>query len=307
MARATGAGVVITKNAADDTLVFATGPIKPAVRAATTAALATNTRSGNVLTASANGALAAQDGITLVAGERLLAKNEATGANNGIYTVTTVGDGSTAWALTRTTDADASDEVKAGLLVYVCEGSTLADTLWSLTTNDAVVLNTTALTFAQFTGGGAANLDGLSDVVIASPAAGQVLLHDGTDWDNTALTAALHLTIHGGGSAITTGVKADVEVPYACTVTGWRLVADQSGSIVLDLWKDTYANFPPTVADTIAGSEKPTLSSATKNEDTSLSTWTTTLAKGDWLRVNVDSITTVTRVHLTLLVRRTGA
>lgn len=104
------------------------------------------------------------------------------------------------------------------------------------------------------------------------------------------------ITIDGGGSAITTGVKGFISVPYACTINSWDIFADQSGSIVIDVWKDTYANFPPTVADTIAGSEKPTLSSAQKNQDLTLSTWTTAVTAGDTIGYNVDSATTVTRV-----------
>ena len=113
---------------------------------------------------------------------------------------------------------------------------------------------------------------------------------------------AIYLVLDGGGQAITTGVKADVRVPYSGTITGWEMVANASGSIVIDVWKDTYANFPPTVADTIAGSEKPTLSSASKNQDTTLSTWTTAITAGDWLRFNVDSAATVQRVALAIQV-----
>jgi hypothetical protein len=113
------------------------------------------------------------------------------------------------------------------------------------------------------------------------------------------------LIIDGGGSAITTGVKGDIEVPFNCTITGWEVLADQTGSIVIDVWKDTYANFPPVVGDSIAGSEKPTLSSADKNQDTSLSTWTTSVSANDILRFNVDSASTVTRVTLSLTVTRT--
>jgi hypothetical protein len=112
--------------------------------------------------------------------------------------------------------------------------------------------------------------------------------------------------IDNAGVAITTGVKIDYPVPYNCTVTAWELVADVSGSIVVDIWQDTYANFPPTVADTITGAEKPTLSAVQKNQDTSLAAgagWA--LTKGRWLRFNVDSATTVTRVTLKLSVTRT--
>ncbi|CAB4172862.1 hypothetical protein UFOVP1476_35 [uncultured Caudovirales phage] len=115
-------------------------------------------------------------------------------------------------------------------------------------------------------------------------------------------TETINVIIDGGGAAITTGVKADLLIPYACTITAARLLADQSGSIVVDIWKDTYANFPPTVADTVTASAKPTLSSAQKYQDTTLTGWTTSLAAGDYLRINVDSVTTVTRVTLALTI-----
>jgi hypothetical protein len=121
----------------------------------------------------------------------------------------------------------------------------------------------------------------------------------------TNVTSSIMLIIDGGGSAITTGIKGDIEVPFACTITAWEVLADQSGSIVIDVWKDTYANFPPTVGDTITGTEKPTLSSAAKNQDTNLTSWTTSVSANDILRFNVDSATTVTRVTLSLTVTRT--
>jgi hypothetical protein len=119
------------------------------------------------------------------------------------------------------------------------------------------------------------------------------------------LVSALSVVLDGGGAAITTGVKLDIEVPFACTITANRLFADQSGSIVIDIWKDTYANFPPTVADTITASAKPTLSAASKSQDTTLTGWTTAIAAGDVLRFNVDSAATVTRVTLSLTISRT--
>jgi len=117
-------------------------------------------------------------------------------------------------------------------------------------------------------------------------------------------TESINIIIDGGGSAITTGVKTDLLIPYACTITAARLLADQTGSIVVDLWKDTYANFPPTAGDSITAAAKPTLSSGFKYEDTTLTGWTTALAAGDYLRVNVDSATTVTRVALVLTITR---
>jgi hypothetical protein len=118
-------------------------------------------------------------------------------------------------------------------------------------------------------------------------------------------TGGIQFIIGGGGSAITTGIKGDIEMPFAGVITANRLFADQTGSIVIDLWKDTYANFPPVVGDSITASAKPTLSSASKSEDTTLTGWTTTFAAGDIIRVNVDSATTLTRVTLALRFRRT--
>ena len=123
----------------------------------------------------------------------------------------------------------------------------------------------------------------------------------------SAKTTVVGIVIDGGGSVITTGVKGYIQVPYACTVDAWRIFADASGSIVIDVWKDTYANFPPTDADSMPGSGKePTLSSAQKAEDTDVTDWTTDdINAGDVIGFNVDSATTVKRVTLQLFVTRT--
>jgi len=118
-------------------------------------------------------------------------------------------------------------------------------------------------------------------------------------------TGDILFIVDGGGSAITTGVKGDVVVDFDCSISRQTLVADVSGSIVIDIWKDTYANFPPTVADTITASAKPTLSAATKAQDSTLTGWTKAITAGDTLRFNVDSASTVTRVTLVLRVART--
>lgn len=104
------------------------------------------------------------------------------------------------------------------------------------------------------------------------------------------------LNLDGGGSAITTGQKGYVRVPYSMTITGVEVVADQSGSIVVDVWKDTYANFPPTDADSITASAPPTLSTAQKSQDVTLTGWTTSVTAGDYIGWNVDSAATVTYV-----------
>lgn len=112
------------------------------------------------------------------------------------------------------------------------------------------------------------------------------------------------ITLDGGGSAITTGTKGYIEVPYNATINRVTMLADQSGSCVVDVWKDTYANYPPTVADTITASAKPTITTAIKSQDSTLTGWTTSITAGDVLGFNVDSCSTITRLHLILKVTK---
>lgn len=114
----------------------------------------------------------------------------------------------------------------------------------------------------------------------------------------------VNFVMDGIGSVIPTGVQGFIEIPFACTIVSASLLADVSGSIVVDLWKDTYANYQPTVADTITASAKPTIATALKSQDTTLAGWTTALAQGDVLAVNINSITSITRCTLSLVVTR---
>ena len=116
----------------------------------------------------------------------------------------------------------------------------------------------------------------------------------------------LGVTIDGAGSAITTGSAGFLRIPYDCTISAVDVVADQSGSIVVDVWKDSYANFPPTDADSITASAPPTLSASQKSTDATLTGWTTSLTKGDYLAFNVDSASTITKATVTLVVSRTS-
>lgn len=132
---------------------------------------------------------------------------------------------------------------------------------------------------------------------------------NGSAWQGYSGSAlrTITLTVDGGGTALATGVVADLYVPFDATIVAVRALADQSGSVVVDIWKDTYANFPPTDADTITASAPVTISTATKSEDTTLTGWTVALAAGNTLRFNVDSVTTITRVTITLSIIVTGA
>lgn len=133
--------------------------VKESVRAATTANI---TLSGEQTI----------DGVACVAGDRVLAKNQSTGAQNGIYVVS-------AGAWSRSADADADAEVTAGLWVRVEEGSVNADTGYLLTTNNPITVGSTALTFTQFptTGGGAhasTHQDGGGDEISVAGLSGEL-------------------------------------------------------------------------------------------------------------------------------------
>lgn len=129
--------------------------------------------------------LAAIDGVTPIAGDRILVKNQTTPAANGIYVAA-------AGAWTRSTDADAANEVE-GLAVFVNEGTTQADTSWTCTANAPITLNTTALPFTQFQGAGTYN-------------AGAGLLQTGNAFDVVAGDTSL--TVAADSVIVNTGIIA---------------------------------------------------------------------------------------------------
>jgi len=112
---------------------------------------------------------------------------------------------------------------------------------------------------------------------------------------STGKTGQIVVGFDGGGLALTSGKQQDLQIPYAGTLTDWAIVGDISGSAVVDVWKKS--TYPPAVGQTITASAKPTLASAT-NATGSCSTWTTAVAAGDWLRFNLDSVATITRLLL---------
>jgi len=112
----------------------------------------------------------------------------------------------------------------------------------------------------------------------------------------------IQVIIDGGGVAIETGVKARLHMGYPCTIKSVTMGADQSGSIVVDIWKDTYANYPPTDADSITAAAVPTISATNKYQNTTLVGWTTSITADDWLFFNVDSCSSITQCVVDLIV-----
>jgi hypothetical protein len=127
-----------------------------------------------------------------------------------------------------------------------------------------------------------------------------------TGFTSTGVTlGSFGITIDGSGSSITPGLKNYLSLPYNGYITGYVIIADQSGSTSIDIWKDNYGSFPPTSGDSITGGNYPSLSSQQINQDTTLSGWTTNFSVGDIICFNVISATTVTRINLTINVTKT--
>lgn len=133
--------------------------IKDSCRVATEAAISGTYNNGTsgvgaTLTYGSNGAISV-DGVTLIANNRVLVKDQSDATQNGIYFVSTVGDGSNAAVLTRALDADSSADVTGGLFTFIEEGSTNADAGFVLSNvTGSATLGTTDIGFTQFSGAG---------------------------------------------------------------------------------------------------------------------------------------------------------
>jgi hypothetical protein len=182
--------------------------------------------------------------------------------------------------------------------------------------SDITSLNglTTALTPAQ--GGTGSTSIGSAGAIVYSNGtrlvptsagtAGQIATSNGSGVVSfQSQVASIVYVVDGGGAIYSTGLKGFLQIPFNCTITAVSLLADQTGSTVIDIWKDTYANFPPTGADSITGAAKPTITDSNKSVNSTLTGWTTTITAGDVLAFNVDSVTSITRVTITLSVNRT--
>jgi hypothetical protein len=137
-----------------------------------------------------------------------------------------------------------------------------------------------------------------------------VLVDDTTGaaiWVSTASAgeAAIEYVVDGAGSELTTGLKGFLEVPFDCTIITGRLFADTSGSVVVDIWSEPYADYPPTDADSITAAAPLTIVGDVKSEDGLLDGWTIAVSAGDILGFNIDSVSSVTRLTISLTVTRT--
>lgn len=186
-------------------LVSAAGDYKASVRVGTVGANIT-------LAGSAPNTL---DGVTLVANDRILVKDQSTGSQNGLYYVATLGTGANGtW--TRATDADAAGELTPGMVVTVEEGTLLADTTWELSTDGPITIGTTALTFKQ--GGFVTPAQFDNSTKVETTAFGKIRGIEASGV--TVLTATGNITAaHMGGTVImNNGSAATMTIPAANSV-----------------------------------------------------------------------------------------
>ncbi len=174
---------------------------KDAVRVSSTAAitLATGAENGDTL-----------DGVTLATGDRILLRHQAAPAENGIYVVAASG------APTRATDADSSADL-LGAAVFVSEGTTWGNTLWVMTTDGPITVDTTGLVWAQFGGPGEYTAsNGVtktgSDFAIENSGV-LTVAHGGTG----AATAAAALAALGGVGRYATDIGDGAATSYVLT------------------------------------------------------------------------------------------
>ena len=170
--------------------------VKQSVRVSTTA---------NVDLSTALEAGDAIDGVTLVAGNRVLVKHQTSGAENGLYVVQSSG------AAVRADDANISSEVTAGFFTFVEEGTLYGNTGWVLTTDNPITLDTTALTFTQFSGtgtftaGSGLTLTGTEFSVDVTPSSGSASLTNTGGAVEVKLNTADGLEVTGSGVGINNG------------------------------------------------------------------------------------------------------
>jgi hypothetical protein len=108
---------------------------------------------GATLTNAGTQAAFATDGTTPSLNDRILVRLQTNTAQNGIYTLTTVGSGSTNWVLTRATDFDTPTEIAGGDFTFVDNGTTLANTGW-VNVDEVTTVGTDPIVFQQFSGAG---------------------------------------------------------------------------------------------------------------------------------------------------------
>lgn len=208
-----------------DAIIAGLSP-KGSSRVGTTAALTAtyaNGSSGVGATLTNSGALAAIsiDGVALSLNDRVLVKDQAAPAQNGLYKVTTVGSGAAAWVLTRTTDYDTTAEIFEGTYSIVEEGSVNAGTLWIMTTNGTITVGTTSIAFTNLTFANGVTLNGTQTLQNKTISTGSSIASSVTGVTQSAADNSTKLaTTAYADAAAAAAVAAQPKVLAAVTFNG---------------------------------------------------------------------------------------
>jgi len=134
------------------------------------------------------------DGVNLSAGDRVLVNGQNTGSQNGLYIVQTVGAGSNGTWI-RSDDANVTGEIEAGMIVMVTEGNSYKDTQWKLTTNNPIIVGTTALMFEQNSAFAFGNIYANGTAVLANSVGDTVTFTAGDNIEITGNNTSKTVTI----------------------------------------------------------------------------------------------------------------
>ena len=123
-----------------------------------------------------------------------------------------------------------------------------------------------------------------------------------------SLVSGLEFIISNLGSTLITGVQPYLTVPYASTITAATMVCAPTGSLTVDIWRCSYAQYDggvthPVVADSITGGNPLLIPSDSKTTST-LANWNTSLNQGDILAFNISSAASATEATITLYLNR---
>jgi hypothetical protein len=213
-------------------------------------------------------------------------------------------------------DAGAIEIVGSGHYIVDTEGAAASDILDTITGGISstwggeliIIRNANSSRVVQVQDGAGIILADSVDHYLKTTESYIMLWYDGTAWreilPGPGRLATIEFAIDGGGAELATGEYSNIniKIPWNCYIVGAYAYADQSGSVVVDLWNDTHANYPPTVGDSIVASAPITISTADKSEDLTLTGWTRQLTRGDIMRPNVNSVTTIEAVTIALMV-----
>ena len=209
--------------------------VKQSVRAATTAPvlIASGLEAGDTLDTT----------VTLVAGDRVLVKNQSTASENGIYVVQASG------AAVRATDFDGTGEVSGGAFTFVEEGTANADSGWVVTSNGAITVGTDAIAWAQFSGAGQITAgDGLTKTGNTINVVGTAdRITANADSVDIASTYAGQSTITTLGT-ITTGIWNGTDIAVADGGSGASTAADARTNLGIKTSAGTATTSTPALA-----------------------------------------------------------